>query len=185
MSTIIDEAVAVVRTRLADGRRCVNGADPDAAYPVPTDWQEDEEFQLAPDLERIARLLIDVCPELAHLNGLEIRYCWKRKGSKQHGKAVLGTCQKPSGLLAYFSGADFVVWLSAQWLTDMRATNWQVEAILHHEMSHTGYDDETDTPTVVAHDFADFRSTLERYGFYLDDLIEAADSFRQASLGLA
>ena len=182
---------------------------PDALYPVPAEelFDNDSKYMAAPDLERIAALLLkdDLgVGHFAHLKGVRVVYLWKRAGRARNGRFVYGKCSKPSGLLQHFAEADFVIWLAADHLRDMQmkvrdtvvasveltrtiigATHWQVEALLSHELEHIGTeetDDGVDKLVLKPHDLEIFRAEIERYGPWQADIIEAARSFKQMPL---
>lgn len=144
------------------------------------------DFLPAPVLFDRAMRLIGEYEELSHLGSVELRCLWKATGGKSGGKNVLGKCQKLSGLARFLSvedgvPVDFVIWLAADHLAgyDERA----IEAVLYHECSHIGWDEEGDKPVVVAHEFAGFLGELERYGLYALDLQNLGQTMRQLRLG--
>ena len=159
-------------------RRLVTGGDPDARFVVPvegdfTDLVDEtvaHDYIPAPEVREVGEALIDACPEFAHLRGVEIAYLWRREGGKTKGRLTLGKCTKPSGLLAHFSGATWVVWLAADHIGVRSFTAWQVEALVYHELCHTSVAGEDDTPTLVGHDVEAFRAELARYGLWKPDL---------------
>ena len=160
---------------------------PDDPYPVPNPDGFDGDFQPAPDLERIAKALISANEvTFRPLQSLTVVYLWKAKGGQKSGKGTLGKCQKPSGLLRYFSEADFVIWLAADHWTGYGATRWQIEACVFHEMKHVGIETDektgTETPALVPHDFEAFADEVTHYGTYLYDLKKAQKAFEQLPL---
>src|SRR5690242_13115277 len=96
----------------------ITGGDPEALIAVPSaadfaaaggdDWLD------APQVEAIAEALIEGCEcfDDAGLKGASIAYLWKAKGPEKP-RLLLGKCQRPSGLLARFSGRHFIIWLAA------------------------------------------------------------------------
>ena len=113
-----------------------------------------------------------------HLRDREVVYLWKASGGKANGKLVLGKCQKAAGLVAHFSKADWVVWLSADHGRDLGLTRWQVEAALYHELLHAGQNEQTMEPAVYPHDAEMFRAEIEQYGLWKSDLRFVADCFQ-------
>lgn len=159
------------------------GAD-EMAYPAPTEerFEDGGEFVVAPDLAGIAARLIEDHPRLGHLNDTGVICLWKKTGGKTRGVPTIGKCQKPSGMLKHFVGADFVVWLAADHARDAGLTQRQVEAALYHELLHTGVNEETGRPTTVGHDVEMFAAEIEEYGLWKADLQDIAPSFRQLRL---
>ena len=154
-------------------RRLVTQGNPDSPFPTPTAGKlEGVDFLPADDLEKVGRALIKAHEELRHLKGVEITYLWKEKGGNKGGKATLGKCVLASGLVAHFSKATFVVWLGAENVREAKLSNWQVEALLHHELAHAVVDDGDDGPeySVRSHDFEGFTSEVRRYGLWKRDL---------------
>ena len=118
-------------------RQLVTGGDPEELYPVPGEKQfekEDSDYVEAEDLEKIAEKPIDTHGGFGYLREMKIVYLWKRTGGKRAGKATLGRCQRPTGLLAKFCNADFIIWLAADHHTAFRSTRFQVKATMFHEL---------------------------------------------------
>jgi len=147
------------------------------SYPFPApdvfkgQFGEKLDFALAPDLRALADELIDRhADKFSHLPQLQIEYLWKLKGGEKSGKATLGRCQRPSGLLAFYSKADFVVWLAWDHGVTLKMERQQVEATLFHELCHIGVDAETDEPLAVPHDVEMFADEVRTYGLWRSDL---------------
>lgn len=173
------------KPQMKPSRRLVTGGDPEQLYPVPGEEKfvkEDCDYLEAPDLEQIAGKLIEVQGGFGYLRELKIVYLWKRKGGKRGGKAILGRCQRPTGLLTKFCDADFIVWLGADHHAALRSTRFQVEATVFHELCHTDLDEEKDQPRLVPHDYEGFCREVEIYGVWHSDLAKAAKSFQQMNL---
>ena len=159
-------------------RRLVTEGIADARYPVPGPGRfvdaagEDVPFISAPDIEQIAGALIDVRSEdLGFLRDFQLAYLWKAKGGKAKGRATFGKLTKPSGLLKHFAGVTYVLWLAADHCGEARMSNWQIEALVCHELLHAAVDEDGE-PGVVGHDFEGFRKEVEHYGFWDEGLAE-------------
>lgn len=161
------------------------------AVVVPDDDEfEDDEYAsgilLAPAIEAIGQDLIDRCDELRPLRNAEVAYVWKRAGGKAKGKPRWATCQHPTGILAFFAGADFVVAVAADHARDLALTGDQIEALLYHELRHCGWDIDKQTGgvrwVVRGHDWEGFRGEVERYGAWEPETARLAEAFRQAGL---
>ena len=114
----------------------------------------------------------------ARLNtNYRIDFLWKRTGGARNGAPTLGACQKPSGLLAYFSGCDFVIWLAADHCKEQGLDDEQMEALLFHELCHIGQDDKG-KPILLPHNFEGFRAEIEEYGLHDDRAKMMADAFQ-------
>lgn len=156
-------------------------------YRIPSDPEFDDdakggehpEYLLATDLRPAYEGLVEACPELGHLRDRRVVVLWKRAGGKGKGKLVYGTCQKPGGLLRHFTQADYVVCLSADHCRSWNPTPVELEALLYHELLHTG-DDDHGQPTLYPHDFEGFVRELEHYGKWHPDLHSASEGFTAA-----
>ena len=89
---------------------------------------------------------------LGHIedHGIQVSVLWKRKGGKSKGSATYGKCQKPSGLLAHFCTADFVIWLGADTIAEQEWTTEQIRKLLYHEARHIGWEDPDDDDAETA-----------------------------------
>jgi hypothetical protein len=166
-------------------KNLITGGDPEQIYPMPAPGEFEKagsEYLEADDLQVIGEALIEKQGGFGYLKELKIVYLWKESGGQSHGKAVLGRCQRPKGLLAKFCDAHFIVSLSADHVCALRLTRYQVEAIVFHELCHTDYDDEKDKARLVAHDYEGFCREVEIYGAWKPDLEKAAKSFGQLRL---
>jgi hypothetical protein len=175
--------------------------EPDAEYPVPdaglfqdpddpSGWRD---FLPAPDLETIARQLIEEDEDLEHLEGYQVVYLWKRKGGQSHGQPTLGKCTKASGPAKHFADCTWIIWLAADWAKLYALTRKQIEAALHHELTHAGEkeieittpDGETEAkvvPVVRGHDCEMFCAEIRRYGLWREPLKVVAPVFQQLAL---
>lgn len=160
--------VGAAMDRLLNGSLC--GSSKTNLYPVP----EDTEFEMsesgfisAPGLERLASLLIGCYAEkFDHLSRLKIRYAWKRKGGTSKGKAKFGAVQAITGAAQFVSGeqVEYLVWVGADNVRDNNFTEYQVEALLFHELCHFGFVD--GELCLVGHDFEGFADELGYYGLW-------------------
>lgn len=146
-------------------------------------FDDEIEFMVADELRTRADELIKRYPEISFLSSVSITYLWKGKGGTKGGKARLGACQKPSGLLKFLSDGEFIIWLAADHCRggdgSPALTEEQIEALLYHEMCHIGWDDDKDCAIVVGHDLEEFRQVVERYGLWADDTRMMEHTFRQ------
>lgn len=152
---------------------------------IPDEGEFDGDFLSSVPLNDLAEELISQYGELAHLADLRLRVYWEKQGGAKAGKAVLGKCTKPSGLLLYFSDLDFVIWLAADHCRDWNFTDHQLEALLYHELCHAGMEldkDEQPKYVILPHEVEMFTSEVERYGLWMDDLTRAKYAFDQVAL---
>jgi hypothetical protein len=154
-------------------------ANDDQPYPIPIVL---EPFDLAPDLEDLARELIEHYRLPAERADM-ILYRWRAKGGTSQGQAKVGACQKPAGLLAHFARADFVVWLAADNLAIAEATYRQVRAALFHELFHIQPGDDGEL-TATGHDFEGFGDEVRAFGLWHEGLKTAGKAVRQLPMDL-
>lgn len=143
-----------------------------------------EEFIPAPGLEQLAGTLIE--RENLPAQYFPITILWKRKGGTSKGRPVRGKCTKASGLTRYFAGnSQFVIWVAADHAERDEITNYELEAIVFHELLHIDVstdDDGNTTPRLKDHDFEGFHRDIEVYGQWDSSKRRLANTFRQAPL---
>lgn len=156
---------------------CVTGADPFASYHVPIGYGD---FYQASDLQDIAEVLI----ERRFKNWPQgesaptVSYFWKSKGGAKGGKGIFGKLSKATGLVGALLNTEYVLWLAADLVRDSRYSNFQVEALLYHEMLHIAFEVEDPDEkgegrlkyTTRAHDVEAFSEEVETYGFWDGEL---------------
>ena len=126
------------------------------------------------------RLLEYFEDDFDRLNTAKIIYLWKKKGGKRGDKDKLGACQKPGGLLRHYSNADFIVWIAADNCVGM--TEWQITALVYHELKHAGYDVESGNFVTRRHDFEGFAREVMIFGDWKSDIGMMRRAFAQPSL---
>lgn len=148
---------------------------------------EAAEFLDAPALREIGKNLISERAEFAHLAQTKLIYLWKKTGGKSHGKLTLGKVQLASGLVHFFSEADFVVSLSADHLREYGEVPGLLpikfaEALVYHELCHLGWDAEKGEVVMRAHDFEGFIKEIETYQLWRAELAELRQTMKQVNL---
>lgn len=173
---------------MTNQHRLVTPGNPSAPADIPDGKVFDDnqsDYIPAPEIEAIAHALIENYPdELGHLTTAAIRCVWKGKGKKDCGKPVLGTCARPPALTRFFAGCDFIVTLMAEHCTSHALTNFQVEALVFHELLHADVDPESGRPSTRPHDCEMFHDEIKYYGLWKADLREARIAFDQQPLPL-
>lgn len=170
-------------------------------FPIPEKEDfGDQQFLPAPDLSVIGKMLIDKYHDFDHLTNLNanIVYLWKSKGGESGGRAILGKCVSPSGLVDYFAcqaetavesrsdKVDFVIWAAADHLRNNRAKFHTVCALVFHELKHTAFDEKGNL-IVQGHEFEGFAREIEEFGMWKRDIkiiAEACESIKDVQLGL-
>lgn len=120
--------------------------------------------------------------KFSHLTPLKVDYLWRRKGGKRRGKPNLSDCGRPSGMLAFYSKADFVVWIAANHVRELGLSPQQVEARLFRELLRCGVDADTQEPMVYPFDFEGFGAELAHYGAYSADLYRLVETAQEVAL---
>lgn len=165
-------------------RRLVLGGEPSDKFGVPSEADFDrvgQDFIPAQGCEKIAQKLIETLKRFEPLRECAITYLWKRKGATSP-RMVLGKCQRLAGLLKYYAGAEFVIWFSANNCTYANLTNWQMEALIFHELCHATM--EGSQAVLVPHDLEVFADEISRYGPWKDDIALVAKAVLQLGLKL-
>lgn len=149
-----------------------------------------KEFQPAPDVEAIARELIELYH--SHLGPVRIEYVFVLEAPKVAGKLVWARAKKVSGLNAWLAQEQrreltepeefFVIEVVKPiWgQLDEKAR----KALVDHELTHC-WVDEKGKLSIHPHDLEEFNSIVRRWGLWRDDVqlfIEAARD-RQPALG--
>jgi hypothetical protein len=188
-ATTVDETTETVDLNTPDKtiRLLVTSGNADERYPVPSKQRfkdEGEGVIEADDLAHIAAALIrdDTLP-LGHLENLSIAYLFAEKGGTTGGYPCLGRCIKASKVLRHFGDMDYVVLLSADNLREMKATRWQVEALVAHQLGHISLETTEkgeDRLGVQGHDFEGFTWEFARYGAYLAGMVAPAQAAASA-----
>lgn len=169
-------------------RRLVTGADPDAFCCAPdqrafinrawlaaggnplSDQAPHDDWREAPDVERIANLLIDKHRRFRHLRRRAVAYRWKYEGGATGGKATLGKCVKLSGVTKLYTDDVFLIWLAADHAHFFNLTAYQMEALIFHELCHATETDKGQ-PAIAPHDATVFVAEIEEYGLWMKDLV--------------
>lgn len=132
----------------------------------------DSKFKPAPEVKRIADVLIaKYHPHLLD-PAVQIYYRFVDKAPKKNGKVVYGKASKIEGLQASLlehDGPIFCVVISKdQWFM---LSPSQKEALVDHELCHCELTDEADPKaTMRPHDLEEFREIVQRHGLWLDDV---------------
>jgi hypothetical protein len=117
---------------------------------------------------------------------LSLVYVWKKKGAKSDDMIRTGALAKTGGMVKFFSGANYVIGLSAD--ANFGRTRYQVEAEMWHQLNHIKIlrktvgkgDDKRVVPVLKkrAHDLEMFFGEVERYGLWRTPLKRARPSVR-------
>lgn len=151
-----------------------------AKIPISEDF-EGRDFKSAPDLEEIAKRLIFRHSCFSHLREVPILYSWKCEGGGTGGRLALGRCAKLSGKESFLCEGryEFVIWCAADNCRNNSFTEFQLEALVFHELSHIK---EVDYQLKIqGHDCELFYGEIEHYGLWKRDL-RGLEQLKQGSL---
>ena len=95
----------------------------------------------------------------------DIGIVWKKTGGKH-----LGKCSLANPIARHYDAPMFFIWLAADHLRDMAANRGQLKALIHHELLHIGFDDESGSPLIVRHDAEVFVEELRDHAIWRGDL---------------
>lgn len=134
----------------------------------------------APDVEAVARELIDGCEELHWLSGPDgprIAYLAKLKGQvKADDRHTLGKALKASEPWGMLAGLDAVLWVHRGSWRDMKAEVRR--ALLHHELMHLDQDEESGELLIRGHDLEEFAGTVRRFGAWEPAIAHLAEQLK-------
>jgi hypothetical protein len=150
-----------------------------------------------PDPRPIYSRLVEVCAEFAHLKDHEpaVGFLFREGEWRKGNSAVLSTCQMPRGELMAWSiqkvlgyAPVYLITLNMDWWRE--ASDRQREALVHHEMMHTGIGldkdgcerfDRLGNPVWALrnHSLREFRDTVRRSGAWDDGVKTFGDAPRQ------
>jgi hypothetical protein len=173
----------------AGGRNLVIDGNPDDPAWVPSEGDfeaADDEFLSDNHLERVGKALIASRMGI-NTGHARVIYRWKEKGGASNGKNVLGKCVKLSGPAKHFGNAEYLVWLAADHCRVLGLTEWELEALLFHELMHVeeGEDDEGNpTYKVRGHDAELFVAEFRHYGLWRPELERVSEAVKQIPLDL-
>lgn len=153
-------------------------------FEIPKEHEfEEHEYLIAPELAAIASRLIKTYDDFSPVAFADFTYLftylWKLTGGKTGGKNKLGACQKPSGLLKHYAETDFIIWLAADHC--FRYNEYQITALIFHELKHAGYNPENGKYEIITHDFEGFNREVEIFGAWKSDVYALGNAFKTAS----
>lgn len=150
------------------------GGDPNSEHAPHDAWYDGD------DIGRIANLLIDKHRRFRHLGKRMIAYRWKYQGGATNGKDTLGKCVKLSGVTKIYTGDVFLIWVAADHATWHKLTNYQLEALIFHELCHATETDKGQ-PSLAPHDATVFIAEVEEYGLWMADLVRLGQATTAAA----
>lgn len=141
------------------------------------------EFSLAPDVEELAKPLIDQFHP--HLMDAKIVYVFNDEIPTKAGKQVWGTMRKVTNLPAFLANNDnspfFVMTISKPiWDT---LTLEKRKALIDHELCHAKCKFDEDSQeyklSINSHDLEEFKEIVQRYGLWRDDVKDFVNSVKE------
>jgi len=165
-------------------RKCVTDVLPEGLASIPEDkWFEEAPFAdyvYAQPVKDIANALIE--GQMPWVARARVLYLWKRRGGASKGSATLGKCVRMSGLNGYLAQADFAIWVAADHCRTNRLTNWQFEALIHHELLHIDHGESG--WLIRGHEVEAFNAEVQTYGLWKPDIRAIAQSIQPHLLEL-
>ncbi len=143
---------------------------PALATPVLATWDPDEKYHDAQQARAIGDVLIGALEVHSEIRNANIAYIFREK-MKTRDRIVLGKASKADGKLSFFAGFDFVVEIN--WQEWLRLTDHQKLALIDHELSHCGREDDGRGGAdwvLISHDVEEFSGIVRRWGLWHEDL---------------
>lgn len=154
----------------------------DLFHGIPTDLvfeDADAEYIESEPLAEVGLRLVERHQEFKHLRGRDIRFYWRRNGGSPSNKISLGAAHHPAGLLRQtLENADWLIWLAADHLRQVKPTKRQVEACIFRQLCHA-QETSKGKPTNAPHAFEGFTSELQHYGPWNTDLLAVLASLNR------
>lgn len=115
-------------------------------------------------LGMLAQKCIDTYEDLAHLRESECRIVYLMSDAKKTsgGKVTFADTEKVSDKSKAVCGYDFIITFYENPCKSI--DDEQMEILMHHELKHVGFDEETGKRSIIPHDVEDFRSIIEAHG---------------------
>ncbi len=136
------------------------------------------------DLYKVyATVLKKHAARFSYLEAFDVDIFWKKKGLKKDGSGICGKCGPISGKQAAYTDGHFRIDIAADACRVYELSRHQLEALLFHEMCHTGVT-EALKPKMNRHELEMFFDEVTEYGLWTISLQAAAPVFRQAPLGV-
>ncbi len=122
-----------------------------------------------------------------HLHEAEISFLMTKKPMSRGGRAIAGKAKLSKGLLSFYSKADFVIIVSAEFWD--KADVPKRRALLDHELKHCTYEEDEKSGEKIwmlrGHDIEEFTDVVDRHGLWHDGLKTFGHAVgRQLELGL-
>lgn len=173
----------MVTPTLVDDRIQVSQA-PSIIFPPQDTEFGNADYLVSFDLDQIIVDLIKKNPQqFGHLASFEILSVWRKKGGKSKGRAIMGACIKPSGLVTAYTAADYIVSVSADHVREYQLQGRELESVVFEQLCKAGVD-EKGNPILWDYDFQGFASQVREYGLINQDLRLAATAFSQVKLDI-
>lgn len=150
-----------------------------------------QEFQPAPEVEDVARDLIDA--HHSHLATVRIDYVFASEPLKEKGKIVWGRTKKIGGLNAWLASDDKrrdAVLPKEFFVIEICKPVWRQldeksrKALVDHELTHCDIDPENSKLSLRPHDLEEFNVIVRRYGLWRADVQLFLEAAKERERGL-
>lgn len=136
-------------------------------------------------LSTLVDALIEHHDAFTSLSDLTIRTLWQKDAGKEDGRLKLGSISQQTNMTRYLTGVDYVIIVSLKAAAQYDLTNWQMEALLFHQLMHIEAEEGDDGEIKLKkrpHDIGLFNAEIINYGAWYLDLANTSNAFRQQLL---
>lgn len=140
-----------------------------------TEQNGDEKFWFCHVLQQQGQNLIKEKFAFIKEMALAVKFIFRAKATKR----AAGKCTKLNDMYQLVAGVDFLIWVA--WDVWAGLTEHQREALLFHELSHIGLD-EDGNPALAHHDVEMFYQELTQYGAWHNGLLNLVETAKQLEL---
>jgi hypothetical protein len=155
------------------------------AFPLPNPNEFHREFLEDEHLDELVARLILHYPQFAPFGDLTIRVLWQKDAGKEDGRLKLGSLSKQNNMTRYLAKVDYVVVVNYKAAAVHELNNWQMEALLFHQLEHIEIDETDDGEVKLKtrpHDVGLFNAEIMTYGAWYLDLANTSNAFKQQPL---
>jgi hypothetical protein len=154
-------------------------------FPLPNPNEFHREFLEDEHLDELVAALIRHYPQFEPFGDLTIRVLWQKDAGKEDGRLKLGSLSKQNNMTRYLAKVDYVVVVNYKAAAVYELTNWQMEALLFHQLEHIEIAEDDDGEVKLKtrpHDIGLFNSEIMAYGAWYLDLANTSNAFQQQPL---
>lgn len=154
-------------------------------FPLPNPNDFFREFLEDDHLDDLVAALIRHYPQFEPFGDLTIRVLWQKDAGKEDGRLKLGSLSKQNNMTRYLAKVDYVVVVNYKAAAVYELNNWQMEALLFHQLEHIEIAEDDDGEVKLKtrpHDVGLFNAEITTYGAWYLDLANTSNAFQQQPL---